>query len=421
MLTLITLAGGYWGTKRHQIAKVNYYAEKINLYHVSNPVKAKEYASKLLAYYRKLADENKIVNVVSEWFIENPPLQIIKRLDHQINRELTQDTIIYLSREAQLYEIYDKYQGKSSFKSLIQKKLKKIDDAFEVITLASGNNPIVLVNYQEQRFVIRFLRMNVAEEAKGHSPRIIRELMNGIPQIAKPYLLEHVAEDNIEVTFIEYSEYYANGNLEDRFQNLRIQKQKQYISPADFSKILLNYAVKLVNFYIVINQQNIWYTDLKPSNILLNDEDELVISDIKGLVFSTEKMVRSSSTSTSQQYFQSSVFVKNQINLERLQCHTLGTTLYQLACGQLPEQEENVPGQWSNIYDFLLPVFKGPKGSFLKGLITDLVSEMTMPMSNILNDLNAQLLAHDDLNNTISLDEYIIDLSPSTKAQSLFK
>ncbi len=422
MLALITLSGSFWGAKRHQIAKVNYFAEKINYYYVSNPVKAKEYAFKLLNYHQKLETENKMVNTVSEWFIENPPLQIIKRLDHQINRDLIQDTIIYLSREAQLYEIYNEYQGKNSFKKLIQEKLKKIDDEIEVLPLVSGNNPLVLVNYHEQRFIMRFLRMNIVEEIKGHSPRIIRELLNGVPQIPKPYLLEHVAEDDIEVTFIEYGEYYGNGNLDDRFQNLRLQKQKHYISSADFNKMILIYALKLVNFYMEINQQSIWYTDLKPSNMLLNDADELVISDIKGLVFSAEKMVRSSSTSTSQQYFQSTVFVKNQINLENLQCHTLGTTLYQLACGHLPEQRESAPGQWHNVYNFLLPVFKGAKGNFLKELITDLVSEMPMPMSTVLDKLGGQLSrSNDDLNNAIPLDEYMMDLSTPNKPQSLFK
>lgn len=422
MLTLMTLNGSYFSEKRHQINKVNYYAEKITNYHRSNPEKAREYASKLLNYYQKLSNEDRTALEVEQWFIENLPSEIIRKIDNIISNNRLREHVFNISASARLPDIYTQYEDKDSFRTLIQNRLQRIDKDFKVVSLSSGNNPVVRVNHKDKRFIIRFLRMNRVEETQGHSPRIARELLDGIQQIPKPYLLEQVEEDSLEVTFMEYSEYFENGNLKDYFEQLRLQKQKKLITSADFDKMILIYAKKMVDFFTAINQKNIWYTDLKPSNILLNNNDELVISDIKGLTISLNTMVHSSRTNTSQQYFQSTVFVRNQIDLELLQCQTLGTTLYQLATGHLPEQLEMNTGMWKNIYNFKQPVFEGVTGVFLKHLISHLISPVALPMNTILTQLAPLLLAEEALkeDTDVSLDDSLLDLQPSTETERYF-
>lgn len=420
MLTLLKITGSYFSAKRRQILKINYYAEKINAHWALEPEQALIYANKLSAYSQKLANDKSTSSTVLQWLIENPPAEIVKKINHVISNNKLKENIRDLSAKVQLSGIYSDYDSKDSFRTLIQKRLDALDEDFKVVSLQSHNSPVVHVNNEQSQFIIRFLRMNKDEESSGNSPRIARELLDDVHEISKPYLVEHVEDDNIEVTFIEFSEYYENGNLEQYFAQLRLQKAKKLITSSDFEKTLLSYTSKIVAFFITINQKNIWFTDLKPSNILLNNDNDIVISDIKGLIIAFEKEIATNKTNTSRSYYQSTVFSKNKINLERLQRQTLATTMYQLACGSLPAQNDLEDLGWRNCYDFDRPVFQSEIGVFLQHLIHKLNLKTSITMPAVLNLLTQKLSLHDDLSTGVLLEDQMAEVLPPPRATNFF-
>ncbi|CEG57074.1 protein kinase family protein [Legionella fallonii] len=415
ILTIMKSSGGFLSAKRNQINKINYYAEKINKYNQLDPEKALVHVNKLIAYRQKLQGEKHLSTTVQQWFIENDVDHVKKRIELSIRvRELSATT--------KLGSIYEQYNGKDSFRALIEEKLLEADEQLTVHALESGNNPIVKVVSGEQCFIIRFLRMNKNEESSNKSPRVIRELYSDmIPQIPHPYFLEKVEDDGHEITYMEYSEFYPEGNLQTLFEQLRDQKEKEIITDEEFNKTLLLYAKKLATFFTLINEQHIWYTDLKPSNILLNEHD-IIISDIKGLIQSHQTIVASNKTNTSQFYYQSTVYNDNNIHLELLQCQTLATTLYELACGRLPKQKISDKGTWKNIYDFAQPVFSEEHGAFLEELIKRLNIRLPTTMTHILAQIDDHLLSYEEEHHELLIDDSdIIELPTPRKPRGYSK
>ncbi|MDR3503481.1 MAG: hypothetical protein P4L79_12970 [Legionella sp.] len=395
MLTPIKSSGSFFSSKRLQIDKVNEFIRKINKHHESDPQKAEGYVNELDEFYQKRLQKDDLTPALAIWFIENPIEDIQNKIRLQISNIQLREKILDLTAQVQLPAIYDSYTGKDSFRTLVEGELAKVAEGYKVVSIQSNNNPIVQVNHEDNSFVVRFLRMDKNDEASGVSPRLIREQIQDLPQIPQPYLLEFVAADQQEITYLEYSEFYASGNLQQHFDTLRHRKDQKYITTADIDKELFGYAKKLVEFFIAVNEKQIWYTDLKPGNVLLNNERGIVISDIKGLIASSELEVPSNRTSTSQAYFQSNVFNKNQINLKMLQCQTLATTLYELACGEPPMQFPTSNGGWRNIYNFNQPVFHSEQGKELRQLIKDLLSKEPPSMEEVLELINKhELSAH---------------------------
>ncbi|MCC5791470.1 MAG: hypothetical protein JJT82_02515 [Legionellaceae bacterium] len=414
MLIPIKVSGRFFSEKRHQITKLNELIQKINTHVPSNLEKAKEYASKLLAYQFKLTAQDKAHYLVEQWLIENSPPEILKKIEGMIENNRLRERITSLSASARLPDIYSDYDGKDSFRTLIEKQLRGIDEEYEVISLGGNNNPVVQVKKNDAIFVLRFLRMNCTEEELGYSPRITRELLEGVKQIPQPYRMEEAANDRQEITYIEYSPYYQRGNLEDCFEKLRHQQRKKIVSPTDFYQAVLHYTIKIVEFLMAINEKNIWFTDLKPSNILLNEDDEIVISDIKGLLVSPTEIIASNRANTTSTYHQSTVYTnKNTLNLKLLQCQTLATTIYQLVCGTLPEQVEADDFSWHNKYTFKQKAFQTEQGAFFKTIIKRLNCDRSLSMRRLHGRLATQLA--DITEPHITLDEPLQHLSPMNR------
>ena len=427
MLTPIKSSGSFFSSKRLQIDKVNEFVRKINKHYKSDPQKALDYAQELDDFYQKRLQKDDLTPTLEVWFIENPIENIQKKIHHQISNNQLRDKILDLTTQVQLPTIYDSYTGKDSFRTLMEDELGKVDDGFKVVSIKSNNNPIVQVNHQDNSFVVRFLRMDKNDEDSGVSPRLIREQIQDLPQIPQPYLLEFVAADQQEITYLEYSEFYASGNLQQHFDTLRHKRDLKYIPTADIERELFGYAKKLVEFFIAVNEKEIWYTDLKPGNVLLNKEQGIVISDIKGLIASSELEVHSNRTSTSQAYFQSSVFNKNKIDLKMLQCQTLATTLFELACGELPMQFSTPNGGWRYIDNFNPPFFHSEQGKEFQQLIKDLLSKDPPSMQEALEFINKHELSINPtlLENTLTTETEssedsvsMIELSASEEANS---
>ncbi|CDZ77573.1 Protein kinase domain protein [Legionella massiliensis] len=382
MLSLIPLKGFYLSEKRKQIVKVNYLVNQINHYKKTEPNNAEPFIAELYAYQNELIEKTIAVEPVLSWFDSNPAHKVRKLIREKIREKTLILRIKELFAATNMTDIYYQYTGAASLRNLIQQRLELIGDKYQVINLDKGKTPLVrVIGEHNESFVMRFIQLNSREEAAGTSARFAREFLVDFAPIAKPYHLAFIEDDDHEVSFLECSKYYKNGSLDTLFRHLR----KQLASNIELGQLVLLYAQQLFEFFIAINQKNIWYTDLKPSNILLDNNDHLIFNDIKGLVISTTKKTTSNRVHISKEYYSPSVYTRdNRINLERLQRQTLANTLYQLACGQLPIQIRINEQNWENAYEFSQEIFQNKIGDYLKNLINLLNMKKAVPMTKLL-------------------------------------
>lgn len=387
MFDLLPLAGGLLSQKRKQINELNSILKKMNRCEVYNPERLQHYLDKLIAFHKKTFVKKDPEQPIRTWFSDHPLFRTQRQVEQIINKHRLRLDVVNLFQKINLVSLYREYEGKDSFKTLIKARITAINPHYKVASLGGGNNPLVRISLaEEQHCVVRFLRLNSSEDAAGISPRIARERIAGMKQIPQPYFLSQLEDDRQEVTYLECSEYYEHGSLERLFDELHQQENDE--RAIDLNPLILLYARQFLEFFIELNQHDVWYTDLKPSNVLLNQDGDIIISDVKGLVISSTKMVRSSQTSTSAAYYQSSVYKDSEINLERLQRQTLANTLYELACDKLPVPKITHHPNWRNKYDFEQACFQSEEGQFIKAMILELNKRRSKPLSNFLNSLD---------------------------------
>ncbi|MBN9231561.1 MAG: hypothetical protein J0I93_12015 [Legionella sp.] len=394
MLSNIELGGRYPSSKYKQTRKIRDYVKAINGACLAQKYDiAIKYTDKLLDYLTHLHEKNRLCSIATDWFHKNSLIDVREQIHQAKIKQDTRERLVKLSSHTNLSTLYQKhYTSKESFRDLTQRAFSN-PKLTQVTELASNNNPITIVNSEEGQFVTRLLRMNKDDEIAGISPRQLRRNMgNLVPQIPQPLVLDEVENDRLEVTFWERSEYFPEGDLAHYFAKLRHERQANTLSADAFDQALLQKSLKIVEFLQVINEKfSVWYTDLKPSNLLLN-KGELVLSDIKGLVYSQKHYIESNRTNSTHAYYSSAVFFnQNKFDLQLLQSQTLGTSIYEMACGELPRQVDTGMGTWKNVYNFKHPVFTGKQGIFLKELIKSLSNDLPPTLQELHQIIEKQL------------------------------
>jgi serine/threonine protein kinase len=384
MFNLLPTKGlSYSRTTKQQIKSLNKILKTMNECALNQPEELTPLYQKLVAFHRKKVGGGSAKQPIKDWFVAHPLFQIDRVIQQAIKEKTILTSITELSQQADLIAIYRRYEGKDSFRTLIEQQLHDIDEGIEVVNLGGGNNPVVRVRLDEDRFfIMRFLRVGSQEDYAGVSPRCLRDSLQNVDELPMPYLLTPVEDDRQEVTYLEFSPYYERGSLADHFKKLREQKDKKSI---DTNQLVLIYAQKMISFLSKINPHNIWYTDLKPENILLPmmvNEDYVVINDIKGLILSPNNKIRRNMVSMTPAYYQSSVYEGRDVHLDLLQRQTLANTLYELACGKLPIPEITHQPDWKNQYNFDQPCFKNPEGLFLVQFIRELNRSQAFPLTH---------------------------------------
>lgn len=370
-----------WKTKQ-QINSLNTILKAINRCAIEKPDKLMSLYEKLVLLHIKTIRAGKAKPPITAWFAAHPLFHIEKTIQLIIKEKQIQSSITELSQQIDLPAIYRRYEGKDSFRTLVQGQLNAINDAYEVINLGGNNNPIIQIKLdKDHSFVMRLLRVNSEEDLNYTSPRHVRDLLDDVAEVPKPYLLLPVEDDSLETTYIECGPYYERGSLEHLFKSLHAKNNK---NGPDVTLLTILYAQKMIQLLIELNNHDVWYTDLKPGNILLTDNEHIAISDIKGLVLSPNKKISRNRVSLTPAYFQSSVFDKKEVNLERLQRQTLASTLYELLCNKLPTPAITHQPDWKNEYDFTQPCFKSPEGKFLKKFIRELSKSKANSLNNFL-------------------------------------
>lgn len=383
-----------FSTTRSQIKQVNALVRKINKYQQKNlPLNALHYVDKLITYIQQLNSEHKIKPAIKEWAEQNSLDECQKNLMNESKKRELQEKVKALSVEAKLPSIYNVEHSPSSYPELIGNKLKKIDEKLQFQSLNAENNPAIVVTNPEANitFIVRYFRMLNTGGGKHISPKEIREQCSkDMPQIPAPLAMERIAKEGNDELYFEYSQFYPEGNLKDHFARLREQKEQGTINELTFDKALLDCSRQLMEFLVSLNERKIWYTDMKPSNILLS-EGKIILSDIKGLLASQSDKVTSNRINATKGYHSSNVFFNDHyVNLELLQCQTIAATLYQLACGELPESNGGI-NSWENTYDFSHPAFQSEQGKFIKSIIELFSAHIPLPMEKALARVNEQL------------------------------
>ncbi|MDR3502101.1 MAG: hypothetical protein P4L79_05910 [Legionella sp.] len=383
-----------FSTTRAQIKQVNAIVQKINKYQKKNqPLKALPYVDKLASYILQLDKEEKIKQPIKEWAEQNSLDEFKKNIISENTQRELQQKVKQLTEKAKLPSIYRLENSPSTYPDLISDKLRTIDEKLEFESLNAENNPAVVVTSPDTHmsFIVRFFRMPNAEDGTHLSPKEIREQCSkDMPQVPAPLAMERITKEGNDELYFEYSQFYPEGNLKNYFANLREQKEQGIISESEFDKALLDCSKQLMEFLVSLNERKIWYTDMKPSNILLN-EGKIILSDVKGLLASQSYKIPSNMINATKGYYSSNVFFNdNSVNLELLQCQTIAATLYQLACGELPEANGNI-NSWQNTYDFSHPVFQSEQGQFIKSIIELFSANIPIPMEKALARVKEQL------------------------------
>lgn len=388
MFDLLPVEGGLLSQKRKQIVLLNDILKKMNHSKNSDPERLPYYYGKLEALHRRIMSKGEADTVIKNWFLAHPLYKTHHQIIDLVKHRQLEKKVKKIAKQMDLGSLYSKYTSKGSFKGLVQDRLMAIDSSYKVTSLGGGNNPILLVTLnKDQQFIIRLVRVDSQDEERGISPKQAREQVSGMSQVPQPLLMHFVANDFQEKTYIEFGHYYSQGNIEELFKQLNDHKKN---SPNKETMVLL-YARKFLEFYLELNRHGVWYTDLKPSNVLLDSQGELVISDVKGLLMSHEGKMPSAKTNTSKAYYQSSVFEGKLINLERLQRQTLANTLYQLTTGKLPVSVKGHYIDWKNKYNFNQDCFKTPEGELIKSLILALNMSRPKPLTHYLTRINDHL------------------------------
>ncbi|KTD64107.1 protein kinase family protein [Legionella spiritensis] len=390
--------GRFFSPKRKQIKHINHLLDKINsnITGEQDIEAVRKYYLKLCDYYWKLMSKGTASNAVREWFKENPLYAVEQWIAREIPRRTFQAKLLPItSRTNLLKDLYKEYEGKSSFGNKFTDMLNTYaldnperEPKYQDEDLSGSNNPVVKITRTDEHFICRLFRVNSSEDEMAISARIARERLTRVDYVVQPYELFFLEDDGHEKVYMEFTEYFERGSIEAFFKNLHGKLNNDAgMDIEDIQNMSLFYYKELLEFYRKINQHNVWYTDLKPSNVLLSKEGALRISDAKGLLLSSEKMVPICQTNTTQEYHQTSAYHKNLLNLEILQRQNLACTLYQMLTNEIPEQvfdEESIARCWTTDFNFEHPCFTGSKGEELRTIIEELYNPDIRPFAEYL-------------------------------------
>lgn len=189
-------------------------------------------------------------------------------------------------------------------------------DKYKVISelnIMSGEASLFICEYNGKKYVAKLYRRDVA---------IKDEVTNALKNISSPYVAK-LFDTGIYNGFpFEIIPFYAQGSLQGR--TFTFDELKQRIIPS------LNEGLH------VLHKNGIIHKDLKPSNIMLcdNEEDVVIIdfgiSSVKG----GSNTVVVTKTGMTPEYSASETF--RNLFLEESDYYSLGITLYELFCGRTP-------------------------------------------------------------------------------------
>jgi serine/threonine protein kinase len=186
----------------------------------------------------------------------------------------------------------------------------KVDGKLGVST---GEADLYLCSHEDKKYIAKVYRRQLA--VKGE---IIDKLKSiDSPNIAKVYATGE--KNGFPIVVIPY---YMNGSLQGKKYNYNVLKEK--IIPS------LNEGLKM------LHENGIIHKDLKPSNIMINDDGAGVSIIDFGIssVHDSDNTVIVTQTGMTPQYSAPETF--NNVYIDESDYFSFGITLYELFCGNTP-------------------------------------------------------------------------------------
>lgn len=210
--------------------------------------------------------------------------------------------------------------------------------------------------------------------------------------ICKP--VEMLDENHVH-TYMEISEFFNQGDLSHVMRRLHETHDRTRCQQA-----ATGYARNLIEMMLNFDECGVCFTDIKPSNFMVNDNNQLVISDMKSLflnhrayqvktkgqIINTEgyrapeqfisrvnldKLFRSDDGDIRKQA--RAMLESEMTNVHDLQRYQIGVTIYEIVTNHLVAREDrNENGE--HRFNFNHPAFDGPEGNVLRNIIVGLTN-----------------------------------------------
>ncbi len=196
-----------------------------------------------------------------------------------------------------------------------------VNDKYEIIeslNICTGEADLYICKCCGEKYVIKIYRRHCA---------IKPEVINILRAIDSPYIAKLIDVGLYNDLPFEVLPYYENGNLQNK--KFSLEELKKYIIPC------INEALN------ILHKNKIIHKDLKPSNIMLLDDNKGVAIIDFGIssVVSDENTVLVTKTGMTPEYSAPETF-KN-LFLEESDYYSFGITIYELFCGYTPYQNMN--------------------------------------------------------------------------------
>ena len=326
-------------------------------------------------------------------------------------RMLRNLVVSYFINHENIVSVYRGYTDKNSMVTLISDHFQKLGlTDYAMLDIGGGNNSVIKFYRTSSfgpdedlgSFVCRFFRVCTSEDKNGSSARHARKKLKNLNILIPVIASKFMENDGQENTYLEVSPFVKNGNLEERFNAMYDNNES--------IESIQNYGVsvykELLTLYQKINNKKVWYTDLKPQNLLINDLGAICISDTKGLLISPDSFIHCNKANTTRAYHDADCFLTDQLNLRKLQCQNLALSLYECLTNE-PLSNYKVHLDTSNTWKYELSYqhscFSGEKGGFLKDCITRLMKSSPSQWQMLIEQVDSLESNYSNLSKTSGL------------------
>ena len=183
----------------------------------------------------------------------------------------------------------------------------------EKIMQSAGEADLYLCEYMKKRYVLKaYSRENAIK------PEVVRIL----EKISSPYVAKLYHAGKAEGKTVEIIQYFRNGSVKDK--TFTFEELKTFVIPS------INEGLRTLHSFGIIHK------DIKPSNIMLNDDGKSVSIIDFGIssVESGDSTVIVTETGMTPEYSAPESF--RGLFLEESDYYSMGVTLYELFCGNTP-------------------------------------------------------------------------------------
>lgn len=307
------------------------------------------------------------------------------------------------------------YANRDTWQNMLKEQLPNMEVSYK----GGGNNPLFVVKdpTTQRSVVVRRLLL------QGH-------YIENTERVGKSYFqaLKRARENNIDHHFSEQYSYVEFGqSIEGENVMLevsevmtsdlekKVKRDAERLDDEEHMQNVAKHSMKLLKLLNDLDTANIYYPDIKPSNIMVDEDGELRISDIKSLfVRDGSGQIPMHFTEITRSYTntQSEDSHRNLL-LDNHESISMGVVLYELATGEVPER---IAGERSaHNFNFDQSMFKTPTGEKLK----EYIIKLTDPLKQIDKNIDQAHRALMYNKTEIALSERILQLAKENNLDNI--